>query len=205
MLGRVPPVSAQVTYSVFPAQPHALAGQASQPTGHGVGAPVTIDVQDSTIEYVVKEIARQAHLQAVYNSGPLFRRLVTVRLEKVQATDAFATVLKGTGLVSNMAPDGETVVIRPQSRLSPAALSQFAAGSVVGRVTDSASGAGLGGAAVKVEGTKLSTVTSDSGRFTLKDVPTGDQVLSVRLFGYRPAERTVTVVDSERTTVHIVM
>ena len=67
----------------------------------------------------------------------------------------------------------------------------------------------MGGAVVKVEGTKLAAVTSDSGRpllsLKLRDVPSGDQVLSVRLFGYKPAERTVTVVDSQRTTVRIEM
>ena len=31
------------------------------------------------------------------------------------------------------------------------------------------------------------------------------RLLTVRLFGYKPAERTVTVVDSQRMTVHVVM
>src|SRR6185312_9401004 len=72
-------------------------------------------------------------------------------------------------------------------------------------VTDSASGQGLGGATVKVEGTRLSVLTSDSGRFTLRDMPSGEHVLSVKLFGYRPTAVTVTVVDSTRTTVRIVL
>ena len=48
-------------------------------------------------------------------------------------------------------------------------------------------------------------MTSDCGRFTLKAVPLGKQVLSARLFGYHPIDRTVTVVDSIRSMVNIVM
>ena len=78
-------------------------------------------------------------------------------------------------------------------------------GVVAGRVTDSASGQGLVGATVKVQGGNLSAITSDSGRFTLKNVPLGKQVLTVRLFGFKPATHVVTVADSGRTTVHITL
>jgi TonB-dependent SusC/RagA subfamily outer membrane receptor len=108
-------------------------------------------------------------------------------------------------MVAKLASDGETVVLSGRSDPALDARRHVVGGSIVGRVTDSASGQGLGGASVKVGGTKLSTVTSDSGHFTLRDVPPGDQVLSVRLFGYKPAERTVTVVDSQRTVVKVVM
>ena len=189
----------QVTYQVFPVTSVARAAGARQPTGQT--ALVSLDVSDSTVLFVVNEILRQAHLQALDNAtSPAFAKRTTVKIVREPAMAALATALRGTGLIAKMAPDGETVVIRAGVREG-----RVASGMIVGRVTDSASGAGLGGASVRVEGSKLSTVTSDSGHFTLRDVPSGDQVLTVRLFGYKPADRTVAVVDSERTTVRIVL
>ncbi|HXC25794.1 MAG TPA: TonB-dependent receptor plug domain-containing protein [Gemmatimonadaceae bacterium] len=200
------PVAAQVTYTVFPVKLPESTPAAAQPTSHGTGTHVTVVVQDSTIGFIVKDIARQAHLRPSFDIGnPAFAKRISVRMSDVGVLEALTAVLRGTGLVAKLTSDGETLMIGTQSGLSSAQRAGLADGIIVGRVTDSASGAGVGGAAVKVEGTKLSAVTSDSGRFTLKDVPTGEQVVSVKLFGYKPAERPVTVVDSERTTVRITL
>ena len=194
--------SAQVTYTVFPVEQLDLSTSQVQPTEH----TVTLVTNDSTVLYAVNQLAKQAHLQLQYLPNPAFAKRVTVRLVNVNVVDAFATVLKGTGLLAKLASDGETVMIRAASGAASAERSRLATGVIVGRVTDSASGQGLGGASIHVAGVKsVSAVTSDSGNFTLKDVPSGEQVLTVRLFGYKPADRTVTVVDSERTMVRIVL
>lgn len=57
--------------------------------------------------------------------------------------------------------------------------------SVSGTVTDSSTGGPVPGASVGVRGTSLTTTTSDSGRFTLANLPTGDVRLTVRRIGYR--------------------
>ena len=192
---------AQVTYSVFPAKSAEQNPAATQPTRHGV----TLVLSDSTIKFVVNELARQAHFRPTFFEDPALAKRVSVNIVDGDALKAIMSVLRGTGLTAKLASDGETIMIRGQSRASSGERSRITGGSILGRVTDSASGAGLRGASVRVEGTKVSAVTSDSGRFTLKDVPPGDQVLLVRLFGYRPTERSVTVVDSVSTTIHIVM
>lgn len=190
-------------YTVFSARSATNVTPVSQPTQHGTR--VTLAVRDSTIEYVVTELTRQAHLHLLYDNGnPLFAKRISVHVTNVGVMDAVSLALRGTGLMATVAPDGETVVVRGASDVV-AGRKRQQGGTVVGRVTDSTSGAGLGGAQVRLEGIKLGTVSSDSGQFTLRNVPPGDQVLLVRLFGYRPAERTVTVVDSERTTVRIAM
>jgi TonB-linked SusC/RagA family outer membrane protein len=74
---------------------------------------------------------------------------------------------------------------------------------VMGRVVDSATGRGLSGVTIKVAGSKLSAITQDSGYFRLRDVPTGSQLLTVRMFGYRSAERPVNVVAARTTTVRV--
>lgn len=192
------PMSERVTYDVF-----ALCE--GQPTGgHGVTARVSLTVRDSTVGYVVHELTRQARMQVVYdNTNPLIAKRVSVRVGDMLVMNALTVALKGTGLEAKLESDGETVVVRP---VTVAAVTKQGRGIIVGRVTDSTTGRGLGGAQVRVEGVpKLTAVSSDSGNFTLRDVPPGNQVLLIRLFGYRPAERTVTVVDSDRTTVWVAM
>ena len=193
------PVHTQVTYMVFPA----VSANVSQPTQP---APrVTLRIQDSTIAYTVRTLVHQAHMRLLYDiDNPAFAKRVSVDVTNTDVLDALTTVLKGTGLVAKVAPDGETVVVRGASDVAEGRKRQQG-GTIAGRVTDSTSGAGLKGAQVRVEGTKLVVTSADSGNFLLRNVPPGDQVLRVRLFGYRPAGRTVTVVDGERTTVRIAM
>ena len=194
-----------VTYLIFSARPSALR-VVGQPTGHGPTARVTLTVKDSTIKAVINALTRQAHLQPFYNDTPLLERRMSIHVTDMNVMDALTMVLKGTGLAAKLAPDGGTVMIRSQADVAVGQRVKVHGGMIVGRVTDSTTGGGLKGAQVRVDGVvKLSAVTADSGTFTLRDVPPGDQLLQVRLFGYRPATRTVTVVDSERVTVHIVL
>ena len=199
------PIRAQITYSVFPATPVGSIASIPQPTDRGTASRVTLRVQDSTVAFVIRSLAHQAHLRLQFDEAyPQFAKRVTLAVVDRQVMDALALALQGTGLTARLASDGETVLVRPLTGSSASRVAQ-ASGSVTGRVTDSASGAGLGGAAVRIAGTKLSAVTSDSGNFTVRNVPAGDQLLAVRLFGYKPVDRAVTVVDSQRTIVRIVM
>ena len=187
-------VPAQVRYSVFPAS-------VAQPDGKLF---VTLSITDSTVEYVINEIARQTHMRLVYDKGDaLLAKRVTVRLIHVPVREALGEALRGTGVVARVASNGETILVGNSRDVERRML---VGGVIAGRVTDSTTGAGLGGAQVRMEGiAKLTAVTSDSGNFILRNVPPGDQVLQVRLFGYRPITRTITVVDGERTTVRIAM
>ncbi|HEX2778921.1 MAG TPA: carboxypeptidase regulatory-like domain-containing protein [Gemmatimonadaceae bacterium] len=68
--------------------------------------------------------------------------------------------------------------------------SQPATGSIVGRVIDSRTGSGIGGAGVQVVGTTLGAQTSLDGRFAIAGVTAGTVTLHVRRIGYTP--KTVT-------------
>ena len=196
--------TAQVAYTVFAVKPSQTARDIGPRTQQDTPT-VTLVLRDSTLEYVIGALARQAHLQPVYPTTPAMAKRINVHVVKVRVMDAFAVVLRGTGLHVTLAPDSETVMIRRQREASTGEQGRQTGGTVTGRVTDSASGRGLAGATVKIEGTTLSTVTSDSGHFTLQDVPVGEHVINVRLFGYRAALQTVTVADSERTTVRFAL
>ena len=185
----------QTNYVVLPA--------ATQPTHEETR--ITLTVHDSTLAYVVHVLAHQAHLRVAYNgSNPAFDRRITLQVKNVTIAGAFTAALRGTGMIATLASDAETMVITPRSDVA-LERHRTIGGTLVGTIVDSATQAGLNGAQVRVQGTKLSAVSADSGHFTLRSVPGGDQVLQVRLFGYRPAMRTVTVVDGERTSVRVAM
>lgn len=60
--------------------------------------------------------------------------------------------------------------------------------TVTGTVTDAATGQPLEGARVSVRGTSLATTTGVNGKFTLANVPEGNQVVSVRRIGHNFAD-----------------
>src|ERR671919_116494 len=76
-----------------------------------------------------------------------------------------------------------------QDTTTPASPAPAAAGRMVGRVVDAATGAPIPGAQVQVEGTiagvAVAAVTEWSGRFTLEGVPVGSHSVPVRMIGYQ--------------------
>ncbi len=75
-----------------------------------------------------------------------------------------------------------------------------ATGRVTGTVTDSASGAPVEGAQVRVTGTSLGTLTNAQGRFVLPAVPARTVALTVRRIGYAERARGGVVVTAGGTT-----
>ncbi len=74
-------------------------------------------------------------------------------------------------------------------------------GTVAGTVTRTGEGSPLASVSVTVQGTGQSTITSPEGKYTLRRVPAGPQVIVFRWLGYRPTESQVTVEANATTTV----
>jgi TonB-dependent SusC/RagA subfamily outer membrane receptor len=164
---------------------------------------VSIKAHDMPISDVLRQIATKAGMALGWSRErvPLEGK-VTVSLNDVSVWDAFSVVLKGTGVEAKLSPDGQTIIlVRQGTEISEAQ----ASGIVAGVVVDSVNGQGLRGVTVQVRGTRLTAVTNDSGRFVLRNVPTGDHTLSLRLAGYRQVLRSVTVVDGTLVALHILM
>src|ERR1700694_895779 len=88
----------------------------------------------------------------------------------------------------------------PIARPSTAAAQDAAqTGVIAGKVVDQ-QGTALSGAQVFVEGTALSTQTSNTGQYTLTRVPAGAHTVHARLLGYRPEAASVTVSANTRVT-----
>jgi len=76
---------------------------------------------------------------------------------------------------------------------SPEAVFAQARGTVVGRVTEAASGVPLPGANVVINGTTIGVSTDRNGRFRLRGVPVGTQTLTASFVGFVTADTTLDV------------
>jgi Ca-activated chloride channel family protein len=87
------------------------------------------------------------------------------------------------------------------SHAQSAPTAQPETGTVQGRVLDSTAGTAVLGAQVFVAGTVLGTLTDAEGGYSLPGVPAGEQVVTVRLIGYREVSESVTVTAGETVTL----
>ncbi|HEX4681528.1 MAG TPA: carboxypeptidase-like regulatory domain-containing protein, partial [Gemmatimonadaceae bacterium] len=76
-----------------------------------------------------------------------------------------------------------------------------AQGVIAGRVVDAANAEPRGGAAVSVVGTTRGAIADERGRYVIANVVAGAVTLRVRLLGYKPIERGVTVSARDTTRV----
>jgi TonB-linked SusC/RagA family outer membrane protein len=80
-----------------------------------------------------------------------------------------------------------------------------AAGVIEGRVTDVSNGRALEAAQISVIGTTLGAATNATGAFRVTGVPARAVQIRVRLIGYQPAERSVTVVAGQSAHVDVTL
>jgi uncharacterized protein YfaS (alpha-2-macroglobulin family) len=80
-----------------------------------------------------------------------------------------------------------------------------AAGTLVGRVTDAATGGPLGGATVTVKGTSLLARTDDAGRFRIAGVAPGRYTVDVQMSGFEEARLPVMVGDAPPPPVRVAL
>src|SRR5215471_2893706 len=73
-------------------------------------------------------------------------------------------------------------------------------GRIVGRVMVG-EGQYLAGIQVTVIGTSRGALSDTAGRFTITDVPAGQQIVRATRLGYSPASQTVTVTSGQAITV----
>jgi iron complex outermembrane receptor protein len=89
--------------------------------------------------------------------------------------------------------------------LFPGIVTAQEGGTVTGTVTRGGEGSALASVSVTVQGTGQSTITGPDGKYTLRRVPEGPQVIVFRWLGYRPTESQVNVEAGSTTTVDVAL
>jgi iron complex outermembrane receptor protein len=89
-----------------------------------------------------------------------------------------------------------TLFLLPQSAIAQGT------GTVTGTVTRAGEGSALPSVSVTVQSTGQTTVSGTDGKYTLRRVPEGPQVIVFRWLGYRPAEAQVTVEPGGSVTLN---
>lgn len=81
------------------------------------------------------------------------------------------------------------------------AFAQAGTGTVVGRITDNKTSAGVPSATVSIDGTSLSAISDDEGRYRIVQVPAGTRTVVVRRIGYASIRQNTTVTAGSEATV----
>lgn len=150
-----------------------------------LGRRIDLDLNDVTLEDALRRIETASGLQLIYSAHivPL-RRRVSLKASNLTVAAALTEVLFQTN-VDLLLTDGRIVMVRgpkpPQ------------VGFISGQVTDAKTKLPIRDATVTIEGTRLRTATSDSGRYRLARVPIGTLTLEVRRIGYEKATRVLTL------------
>jgi outer membrane receptor for ferrienterochelin and colicins len=74
-----------------------------------------------------------------------------------------------------------------------------------GTITDSQTRAVLPGAHISIAGTKIGAATDSEGRFTIKNLPSGDYEINIHLIGYKKASKKITLKDSVENAINVAL
>lgn len=119
--------------------------------------------------------------------------------------DIIIAILAPHDLTLSVGLRGILLVVRATSVIEPDASGRAATnasmGAIAGTVKDRATRRPVSAATVRVEGTGLSAVTRDDGRFRLSMVPAGARTLTVQASGYEPLVSEVRLSPLRTATV----
>jgi len=152
---------------------------------------VTVRRDSVSLQQVLLDIATQAGLGLSYGEDlARSKTMVSLALANATAAEALAAAVRDTPWAVLVTATGQVAVV-------PSTLRQL--GFVSGRVTDRTSGAGLSGATLTIEGTRLAATTTDSGGYRIANVPPGTYTLGVRRLGYARSSRQISVTADQTT------
>lgn len=166
--------------------PKALRGKSKQ--------LVTLSIQDSTVGYALRRIAEQPKQRVLFDeSYPQFKKRISINISQQNGLKAVTQAIKGTGLVARIAPDGETIMVRPSSDTAKSKDSAAAKGKITGQVIDSATGRGIQGVVVTIPAVPRTITTDERGQFSFENLAEGKYILGFKLLGFQSTTQSVEV------------
>jgi outer membrane receptor protein involved in Fe transport len=156
---------------------------------------LSLHLEGATLKEALAEITSRSGLRLAYSDDlvPLEKR-VHLRADAITAAAALTDVLFDVGVDVVFRADGSAALVR---RTEAEAVQE---GVIVGRVTDRRTAGPIVGAAIEVQGTRLSATSGDDGRYRIPDVPAGQYTVRARYIGYMPGTVSVTVSGDEQAT-----
>ncbi len=195
----IPGIHAQsLSYSESPAQSGSSSSTASRAAS--MEKRIDVDFKDAPFTMVIDSLSQKLGVRINYSSGVVSRApRVTLRAMGVKGTAIVERILEGTNL-ELIEVEGRLVLSEKAKTDSTAKVTR---GTFVGTVLDSVTRSPLAGVTVSVQGTRISGLTSESGTFTLRDVPSGKQAISIRMVGYKTKTLQVDIETQGQTRVDV--
>ena len=148
---------------------------------------ITLELSDVSLEDALRALARLSSLSLVYSADvvPLDRH-VSLPSTDISVSAALVALLSGTDTDVLLSADGHAALVRRGASRQSRPFWRLG-----GRVVDAATGRGLAGATVNVEGTMLRVTADDRGMYRLDSVPAGPHTITARHLGYASQSRPV--------------
>jgi outer membrane receptor protein involved in Fe transport len=157
---------------------------------------VTVRMDNVSIPAALEKIAAVAKLQMFYDWGAFSANTrVSVNVQNVPVTEAFAAALRGTGFGAVVSSTRKVII----GRLDDA--SRAHSGIVTGTVIDEKTGRPLASVNVLVDRETRGIITRDDGVYRLRALAKGSYTITARRLGYVHQTRTVTVDDGATVTI----
>ncbi|MGH7508976.1 MAG: TonB-dependent receptor [Gemmatimonadales bacterium] len=178
-------------------QPHFVAAWAPKKPREAERSAVlarrlSLRLEDVSLDAALKELINQAGLNITYSPAVLPEgKRVTIGASDVAVVTALTEILFRSGLDVVVDRDGALALVVCKHPAPRAEIQD--SGTIVGTVTDKATGAPIAGATVEVEGTRRSSTTGSDGGYRIDGIEDGTYTLRVRYIGYSPMESSVEV------------
>lgn len=159
---------------------------------------VGLDLTDVTLTEALARIRSSTGIGLIYSPDLIpGERRVSCACQESTVGEALEEILRGTTLTFSATATQVRIVPPPEAPREPPA------GSIVGLVRDASNGAPVPSALVQLSDGRGS-LTNESGRFILLDVPPGTYTLTVSGLGWDPEEVAgIVVVDGGAATVEL--
>lgn len=155
--------------------------------------PVRLNLHNSSLKAVFREIEQQTQYRFVYKDHPYFEA-ATVDL---QLTGTLSSALEALTQKTEISfeEDGKNIVVYRK------ALQVM--GSIAGRITDK-QGNPVPGATIRIAGQKQGTTSNAEGRFTMQ-VQEGSYTLEISCMSFKTQNRSVTVTAGQPADVQVIL
>ncbi len=161
----------------------------------------TANLQIQRLSYfeALKRIAQTFDVGLAANSNLIPQGVIDISLENVGLQMALDNLLKGTGAVAFVSPDGNIMLRKSVEQSAPKKQTQLS-GQVKGNQNDV-----IVGAYIQLHSGNLVTVSDENGRFRFNNIPTGDYTMKVSFMGYKTFTNQISVGTGDNKEIEVTL